>query len=116
MEGQGELSFQGRLFEDDKNSTTIDDGQALFGRADLLYESGRWGVNLGGFGLYDYRDDDRNRLAPEDLWVSRRFGDTWLLKAGYQIFNWTTLEAFHPADTINSRSFDSNLELFSKNR
>mgnify|MGYP005639268449 FL=1 len=55
-------------------------------------------------------------MAFEDAYFSQRLGEEadWKVLAGYRIFNWTATEAFHPADVVNSRNFDSNVENLEK--
>ncbi len=36
------------------------------------------------------------------------------IKVGYQIFNWSDLESFHPADIVNARFIDSDIEVIKK--
>ena len=57
----------------------------------------------------DSIDADRNIVYIEDAWIGFRWWRLYV-KAGWQLYNWTGTEAFHPADVMNSRNFDSDLE------
>ena len=110
---QGELSFQTRAFRDDNKDTTEDRAVGMFGRVDLTYA----GTNVDkftfrGYGVMDKKDSDRNFLIIEDCNVSWYLGEEEDKKfsLGYQLFNWTATEVFHPVDVINSRNLDSNME------
>ena len=107
--GSGEISFEGRVFKDDNNDNTEDRGLALFSRLESKYEKGDFSFFLRAFARVDRYDRGRDVFAPEDSYISYNF-ESATLSAGYQIFNWSATEVFHPADIINSRNFDSNIE------
>src|SRR5207302_1798677 len=77
------------------------------------YKQDEWETRLRGYGRADNYDAKRNIAAPEEAFVQWRTGD-WRVRAGADIVNWSATEAFHPADTINSRNFDSDIESFDK--
>jgi hypothetical protein len=45
----------------------------------------------------------------EDAYTGLEY-DTWQVHVGWKILNWSATEAFHPADILNARNFDSSLE------
>lgn len=115
-EFKGELAFEFRQFKEDHNSDSVDQGQSIFGRAQNKYEIGSSEVNMRAFFRNDFADSDRRFVAIEDLHYVKNFGeeeDKYVL-VGYKLFNWTSMEAFHPGDIINSRNFDSDVENFEK--
>ena len=61
------------------------------------------------FSRFDPRDRARSVFIAEELWLELKL-PYMRLRAGYQMINWTATEAFHPADVINSRYFDSAIE------
>ncbi len=113
---RGQVSFQFRQFQDDKKENTEDTGMLVFSRVEAKYTGGPFEHNFRGFARVDNKDSDRDFMAIEDFNFSMRFGegDSWKILAGYKLFNWTATEAFHPADVINSRNYDSDLEYFEK--
>ncbi|MAF77122.1 MAG: hypothetical protein CME60_03110 [Halobacteriovoraceae bacterium] len=113
---RGQVSFQFRQFKDDDNETTEDVGMLVFSRVEARYENGPYEHSFRGFARVDQKDSDRDFMAFEDVYLSMRFGegDSWKVLAGYKLFNWTATEAFHPADVVNSRNYDSDLEYFEK--
>ncbi len=114
--GQGEVSLQWRLFEGDKDPVSEEMGLAISSRVEVSYEKK---VSKHVFRIQsraDERDQDRGFVALEDAYFSWLFGEEedWKFLIGYKLFNWTSTEAFHPADVINSRHYDSDLENLDK--
>ena len=54
-------------------------------------------------------DRERSVLIVNDAWVGWR-NKRLQLSIGAETFNWSTAEAFHPTDTLNSRNLDSDVE------
>ncbi|MCF8059886.1 MAG: hypothetical protein K9K67_11350 [Bacteriovoracaceae bacterium] len=113
---KGEMSFQWRRFEDDKVERSVDTGMLVFSRVESVYTDDENRHVFRGFARVDQKDSDRDFMAFEDVYFSHYLDSEqkWLALAGYKLFNWTATEAFHPADVINSRNFDSDLEYFEK--
>lgn len=106
---KGETTVESRLFEDDHQDLTQDSGLGLFARLEVDAKQGPWRANLRGFGRLDRKDGERDLTSIEEFWAGYR-DQNWEARLGYQMLNWTATEAFHPADLINSRNFDSNIE------
>ena len=113
VEGGGEMAIETRAFEDDDDSTTVDQGLAIFARVHARLEKENFLLAARGFSRVDRKDKDRQILAVEELYAKVRLGDYDLI-GGYQVFNWSATEAFHPVDIINSRNYDSPLENLEK--
>ena len=113
IDSSGELGVEGRLFTDDDNPLTQDDGLGMFGRLEWSHRQGVVSEKIRVFGRLDSRDDGRTVLLVEEGYVQFRSG-RFRLRAGWDIVNWTATEAFHPADVINARNFDSDLENLEK--
>lgn len=115
-EHKGEVSLQLRRFEDDGIERTEETGMLVFTRVESVYKDDDHRHVFRGFARVDHKDKDRDFMSFEDVYFSRFFGEEqeWTLLAGYKLFNWTATEAFHPADVVNSRNFDSDLEFFEK--
>ncbi len=113
---RGQVSFQFREFENDNDENTEDTGMLVFSRVEAKYTGGPFEHSFRGFARVDNKDSDRDFMAIEEFNFSMRFGEgeSWKILAGYKLFNWTATEAFHPADVINSRNYDSDLEYFEK--
>jgi hypothetical protein len=105
----GEVSFESRIFKDDDKATTEDRGLSLFTRLEAVYKGEKLDLIFRGFGRVDRFDKGRDVFAPEDAHLKYSLGPANLI-AGYQMFNWSATEVFHPADVLNSRNFDSNIE------
>ncbi len=106
---KGEVNFELRQFKDDNNSYTTDYGSAIAPRIEAYFEKKKWISKLKLSSRTDYSDHDRDILIPEDIYTGYD-GERWLIIGGFQTLNWSSTEAFHPADVINPRNFDSNLE------
>ncbi|MEL6189085.1 MAG: hypothetical protein AAFU79_31065, partial [Myxococcota bacterium] len=65
------------------------------------------------FGRLDSQDFNRTILVVEELWAEWDLGDLEI-RVGADILNWTATEAFHPADIINARNLDSDVESYEK--
>ena len=113
---QGEIAIESRLFKNDHNSFSEDSGLSVFSRLETRYEKDSLKLVLRGFARIDQKDQDRDFLALEDAYVQLTFNLNKELKLsfGSKLFNWSTTEAFHPADVINSRNFDSDIEQLEK--
>lgn len=114
--GQGEIGFEYRRFESDANSQNADTGVAVLSRVESSFETDVYKHVFRGFGRVDQKDNDRSLVVIEDGYLSMFLGadQSWKVLAGYKIFNWSATEAFHPADQINSRNYDSNVESLEK--
>lgn len=116
MSSTGEVAFETRVFDRDSNPRTEDWGLSLFSRVETRYDTQEFSHVFRGMARIDRKDQGRNFITLEDAYFSARLfsGGQALLLAGYKIFNWTATEAFHPADQINSRNFDGELENLEK--
>jgi len=106
---RGEAAGEARVFTDDGRDETEDAGLGMFTRLEAGYRKGRLRFRVRGFARVDRLDDSRDIAAFEEAWLDYRAG-VWQARAGFQLLNWTATEAFHPADIINSRNLDSNIE------
>lgn len=114
--GQGEVGFEYRRFESDDNIQNADTGVAILSRVESAFETDMFKHVFRAFGRVDQKDSDRSLVVIEDGYFSVLLGEqqSWKILAGYKLFNWTATEAFHPADQINSRNYDSNVESLEK--
>lgn len=113
---QGQVSFESRHFKDDHQNQTQDDAYSVFSRVDSQYNDSKYRLSLRAMARVDQKNPSRNIIAPEDVGggITLNQESSWQLMAGYKLFYWTVLEAFHPADVINSRNFDSDIENLEK--
>jgi hypothetical protein len=105
---RGSVSLETRMFEPDDVGNTEDYGLALTTRLEVKYRSSPWRVVLNGFARLDALDETRNIFALEEATIGYSLGPL-SLTIGSQTLNWSTTEAFHPSDIVNSRNFDSDL-------
>ncbi len=106
---KAEVALESRQFDDDNDALTEDTGTSLFARVDTVLSKGSLKFALRAFTRVDPQDHERDLSAFEELFVSWERSQ-WRIRAGYQMLNWTATEAFHPADVVNSRNFDSHIE------
>lgn len=111
LRSKGELGAEGRFFYPDERKKNAEDiGLGLVGRLEV--ETPReddFEAKLRAFGRTDFFDHERSQFVLEELYLGGRSGP-FHIRAGAEIFNWSAAEAFHPADILNSRNFDSNVE------
>ncbi|MCC7441413.1 MAG: hypothetical protein IT285_07260 [Bdellovibrionales bacterium] len=112
-ESRGEVTLEARAFEDDDDKATIDEGAGIAARVEAKRFSESLDLKLRVFGRADQVDATRSQVIVEEAWAGYKTGD-FSLRLGAQLLNWTATEAFHPADIVNSRNLDSNLENFEK--
>lgn len=113
---KGEIGVEYRVFKDDENPNSQDWGLGAFSRLEAVYKEDQFYNVFRAMARVDAKDPGRNFVTIEDGYFSTRLfesGDIMLL-GGYKIFNWTATEAFHPADQVNSRNYDGELENLEK--
>lgn len=106
---RGELRIESRVFANDDNRDTEDFGYGLAGRLEVDNSVGHLQNRVQVFSRVDQKDPTRQRLNIEELYSQYNL-DSWSFYAGYKILNWSTAEAFHPTDVVNSRNFDGPVE------
>lgn len=105
----GEIAAEARAFTGDGDERTEDFNLGAFARGQVKTQRGDWRAKLRFLGRLAAVDPDRNRANVEEAWVSYRNAG-WNVRAGVDIVNWSATEAFHPADVLNARNLDSNVE------
>ncbi|MCB0377879.1 MAG: hypothetical protein KDD33_05240 [Bdellovibrionales bacterium] len=101
--------MESRVFADDHNDQTQDFGYGLAGRLELDDSLDDMQSRMQVFARVDKEDPHRQRLNIEELYGQWNHGNLSLF-AGFKTINWSTAEAFHPTDVINSRNFDGPFE------
>lgn len=107
---QGEIGLSARSFSPDDDPATLDYGLAADFHLDLKAKQGEgFRQQLRLTGRAGLIDEERSVLVVNDAWIGWR---AWRLQVsiGAETLDWSTAEAFHPTDTINSRNLDSDLE------
>ncbi|MCB0414076.1 MAG: hypothetical protein KDD50_07070 [Bdellovibrionales bacterium] len=116
LDFRSEIYFQPRLYRSDNIDQTKDSMLDLSGSLELNYDHGRrgrWKENLQIFAQTDLNNSDRTVgfLQEANINLQQR---RYKIGIGDFIFSWTALEAFHPADILNSRYWDSDIKNFIK--
>ena len=83
------------------------------GRIEWRHQHAPFEEKLRAYGRVDHLDRDRSVLVLEEAFVQARLGRL-RVRLGADIVNWTATEVFHPADVINARNLDSDLESLEK--
>lgn len=110
VKSQGEIRWENRhFFIEDNEPLTVDTNSALAARLELKTKFKPFAIVARGFARYDPTDVDRSAVFAEDAYVEWKKG-RFRVRVGALLQNWTATEAFHPADIINSRYLDSNIE------
>lgn len=109
VSSQGELAVEARAFRPDDESATEDVNAGFAGRLELKGKHLPFRERVRLFARGDYFDHGRDVVVVEEANVT--FRSDWLeIGAGAFILNWSATEAFHPADVVNARNFDSDIE------
>ena len=109
IKSRGEIATVLRAFSPDDDARTDDVDFALTTLLDVKAKQGPFRQAFRAFARTALVEEERSIAFVQDAWIGYR--DSRLeLKAGVEILNWTAAEAFHPADIINSRNLDSNIE------
>jgi hypothetical protein len=106
---KGEVGIEYRYFSNDNIDETKDSNVAQKARLELRNNHSNYSQRLRVFGRTDTQDSSRGVVVIEEAWAGYE-KNKLSIKAGAQMLNWTALEAFHPADQLNSRNLDSNIE------
>jgi hypothetical protein len=110
---RGEVAVESRAFRDDGDPVTVDRALAMFGRLEWRHQHAPFEEKVRGYGRADHYDRRRSTVVLEEAWLQLRRGRL-RLRLGADLINWTATEAFHPADVINARNLDSDLENLEK--
>jgi hypothetical protein len=113
VSSSGELAIESRAFVNDKDALTEDVGLGLRGRLEWRHTHGPFEEKLRVTGRLDGFDSARTVLVAEEAYLQYKSG-SFRLRLGSDMVNWTATEAFHPADVINARNLDSDLENLEK--
>ncbi len=109
ISSDGEVRIESRQFENDNKTHTKDYNLGIFTRLKIRAEHGNWKEFVKMVARADNYDPSRSIFFFEEAYVQYTNGG-FGLTLGSQTITWSATEAFHPADIINSRNFDSNLE------
>ncbi len=109
LSSRGHVGLETRAFVPDRDDATEDWGLGLSARVEMAHRHRPFREQIRAFARIDTLDDERNIVIPEEAWFGAR--TKWFrTRLGAQMLDWTATEAFHPADVINSRNLDSNIE------
>lgn len=108
-ERTGHLTLEARQFEDDGHSDTFENQRAIEAHYSGKGDFGDKFFILSFAARYDDQDKDRNLLWPEDIYLTTPMFEASTFIVGYQIFNFSYMEAFHPLDVINARILDVSI-------
>lgn len=109
VENRGFVGVESRAFWPDDDDATEDYGFGVAARLEASHDHRPFEEQLRVFVRADVLDETRAVAVVEEAYVGWKARPV-RLRVGYQIVNWTATEAFHPADVINSRNYDSRLE------
>ncbi|HKE19175.1 MAG TPA: hypothetical protein VKB80_30075 [Kofleriaceae bacterium] len=105
----GSVSVESRVFDPDGAPDDAENiGLALTTKLEIKHRARAWRLGLRGFARLDALDETRNFFDLEEANVTYTLGPVSLV-IGSQVLNWSTTEAFHPSDVMNSRNLDSDL-------
>ncbi|EQC44684.1 hypothetical protein [Bacteriovorax sp. Seq25_V] len=112
-DSRGEIGFNFTRYIHEKSSQ---DNQMAFSSFQVQDSSAFLGGNfyVDIVGKVNQTSRDNSYINFNELYYKSTdfFGNSYT--AGYQVFTWSKMEAFHPANIVNSRYFDGDLEDFDK--
>ncbi len=105
---EGSFTLETRQFESDGDDGTYENQRSLLWehKTEVVEESN--GLVFGVKGRYDDQDHKRNITWPEDLYFYQK-NQSFKFVVGYQIFNYSYMEAFNPLDILNARQYDTSI-------
>lgn len=106
---RAQIGLETRAFPNDDDEVTEDIGASLVARLQTDAKLRRLRTRALISGRFDQFDAERRILNIQELWVEARLG-VLRLRGGVDTVNWSRMEAFHPADVLNSRFLDSRIE------
>ncbi len=113
IKAKGEVQLFLRGFSNDQDPRTKDLGWGIFSRLEANVRHKPFKARARVFGRLDAEDGERSIVVVEELWGQAKFWG-FELRVGADLLNWTATEAFHPADIINARNLDSDVENYEK--
>lgn len=110
---RGVINFTGRTFVNEaKDYQPSNEFAANFRiEEDNSLKSFEFKLNVAGNLNHYYKQS--NLIDLNEAYISYEYSNL-IVTAGYQLFNWSDLESFHPADIVNSRIIDSDVEAIKK--
>lgn len=106
---RSDITLEVTQFEDDGDSDTFENQRSI-----KLHVEGEkeWSTIEAKFAVnarFDDQDSERNILWFGDTYLINPISDKLELRAGFQVFNFSYMEAFHPLDSLNARIIDVSL-------
>jgi hypothetical protein len=108
-DNKGSVTLEVRQFEDDEIDETFENQRSLLFK---YHGEGEWdslNAKLSFVGRYDDQDPKRKMVWPEDVYLKKSFFEESSISAGYQIFTYSYMEAFHPLDVTNAKILDVSI-------
>ncbi len=109
VDDKGQVGTFTRAFLPDGDPVTQDINVGLDARLQVDVEHGDWHERGKVYGLIDATDPRRDAVFVEDLYIAWRSGDFQIV-VGAVTLNTSRLDTFHPADVINARFLDTEIE------
>lgn len=106
---EGETSIEARIFKKDRLASTKDHSFANKTAIKWRGKHENYSAEIRGFARRDFSQKSRDVSILEEFSLSYE-ENSYEIKIGSKMFNWSALEAFHPVDNVNSRNYDSNVE------
>jgi len=106
---RAEVGVESRAFYPDGKGGSKDYNIAPVARLEVRAEKSVVSARGRALVRHDMVDDERSVVIGEEAWLGLTV-ERLELKAGLQTLTWSATEAFHPADVVNSRYFDSSIE------
>lgn len=106
---KGESEIQYRVFDADNDSSTQDTNLLVTNQAETTFTTKTSIFKSKLWMQQDSIDKNKSAVIIEKLYMLIQ-KDSYDVSLGAKILNWSTLEAFHPADVMNSKNYDSSFK------
>ena len=105
----GEAGLVTHQFSPDQDDHTLDQGHGGFAKLEIKGYKGRYRLRIKGIVAKVPPLKEYDRAYFEQAYLSYQKHSSKFL-VGAQVLNWTTTEAFHPADLVNARVLSAELD------
>ncbi|MCY4642991.1 MAG: hypothetical protein OXB88_00070 [Bacteriovoracales bacterium] len=115
---QGKVTLENERYRDDGEdyAHTIDQNVGVLTKIDAYAKTDKTLSHLGFAWRENDRDKAGNMLIFQDSYFSMFMDEqkSWKVLAGYKLYNWSVLEAFHPTARLHSSNYSSFPEEWEK--
>lgn len=103
---RSDVTLELRQFQDDGKADTFQNQRSIKLHFEIEKDWDDFSAKASLNTRYDDQDPSRNVIWPEDTYIKYQASQNSTLSAGFQVFAFSYMEAFHPLDEFNARIID----------